>query len=168
MKNEMKFLMPILLIIILILSSPGKSAGQKKTNLSAGIGWPDLMNIGIKYQVSDHAKTGFNIGYWPPGGGGYFGWNNLLSMSGSLYYYSDNLSDPELKNPFYGRFGFNTILTWPGDPFLNLNVFARIGREIYLNENTGFSIDGGIGFSLYNAGLGPLVLQMGIGYFYRF
>jgi len=167
MKTEVRILNCIPLIIALILSSGGQMSGQKKANISFGIGFPELINVGIKYQVSDQTKIGFSIGYWPPSKPDWLGYNNLISLSGDFYYHFGGSSDFPGMRPWYGRIGLNIIFDLPSDyHILSEDIFLRTGRDIYFDENNGISLDGGFGVNFYD--YTNLFPAFGICYFHRF
>ncbi|HNW57362.1 MAG TPA: hypothetical protein PLR88_11140 [Bacteroidales bacterium] len=142
MKNIMKLLSNILLLVAILLNSSGKAFGQDKTNFSVGFGFPELLNIGIKYQILDQAKIGLSIGWLP--GSQYSG--NLLSFSGDFYYHfagSSKLSD---LRPWYGRIGLNydredltEIINW-------WYSYLKFGRDFYFSKKFGISMDAGLNY----------------------
>lgn len=167
MKSKEKTLSCIVLIITLLFSSGGQISGQGKANISAGLGFIDLLNIGFKYQISDQSEAGFNIGYWPPSEPGWFSWNNLVSLSGSFYYHFAGSSEFSEIRPWFGRLGFNVLLDFPTDYTIEImDPFLRFGRDFYVDKNTAFSIDAGIGLNIYEyTNLFPC---FGVCYFHRF
>jgi long-subunit fatty acid transport protein len=166
MKNKMKTLSCIPLMITLLLCSGRQMSGQGKVTMSVGVGLPELINIGMKYQVLDQAKIGLSIGWWP--GTQYAG--NLLSFSGDFYYHFAGSSKFSDLRPWFGRIGLNydrenltDIINW-------WYSYLRIGRDFYFNKKFGVSFDAGLtyhfnpettGNSTFGAALGGCL-------FYRF
>ena len=67
--------------------------GQKKALISGGIGFAEMINIGVKYQVSQQSQIGLSIGMWPPSDDWLFNWNSLISISGDFYYHIGGSSE---------------------------------------------------------------------------
>jgi len=59
-----------LLIITFLFSSGGQIFGQGKVSLSAGLGIPELINVGIQYRI-EQAQIGIGFGYFPQSSSGY-------------------------------------------------------------------------------------------------
>jgi hypothetical protein len=145
--------------------------------MSAGIGFPDLLNVGIKYRFFNQAEIGLNIGYWPSGNKNILThWGNPLSFAGDFYYHFRGSSKFSDMRPWYGRrylrIGFNYIWDLNYNLFSNEgkhpNIYLRFGRDFYLKKNDGISIDAGLGIELYNnEGFGWRP-AFGVCYFHRF
>jgi len=87
MKNKVNTSFRVLLIIIFLFSSGKQMFGQEKINISAGVGFPETINIGIKFQIAQ-SQIGASIGWWPGNPDGFlFNWENILSFSGDYYYH---------------------------------------------------------------------------------
>lgn len=142
MKTKMKSLCTILLLIAFLLNSGGKAFGQDKTNFSVGIGLPELLNIGIKYQILDQSKIGLSIGWWPD-------WKysgQLLSFSGDFYYHFAGSSKYSDLRPWYGRIGLNYDREDLGDIINWWYSYLRFGRDFYFSDQIGISIDAGLNY----------------------
>ncbi len=164
MKNFMKALFCILLIIAFSFSSGNQALGQEeadtwdidqlfeieKVNISAGLGFPEALNIGVRLQLYQ-IQIGFSIGSFPSEDRSYF------STSGDLYYHFAGHSKLSNRRAWYGRGGITyqrrelTKPTYPStgwsakELFLNL----RIGRDINFSPTIGINIDAGASFSLF-------------------
>jgi hypothetical protein len=168
MKDKVKQISIILLITTLLFSSDGQIFGQEKTNISIGIGLYDLVNVGIKYQFLNQAKIGLNVGYWPPNRPGMIHWDHLISLLGDFYYHFGGSSKFSDLRPWYGRIGYCVLLNLPNGIELQY-PYLRIGRDLFLNQNSGISIDGGIGLSFYHSDIDIYPFPtLGVCYFYRF
>lgn len=64
MKYKVKPLFYILIFIYSLLSSGNQLFGQEKINMSLGIGFPEFINVGIRYQLKQ-TQLGFGFGYMP-------------------------------------------------------------------------------------------------------
>jgi hypothetical protein len=168
MKNKVKIISIILLIITLLFSSGGQMSGQGKATISAGIGFPDLINIGLKYRVLNQANIGLNIGFFPSNYNtfGFVSWGTLLSFAGDFYYHFAGSSKFSEMRPWYGRIGLDYIKDINYSSNSILTPYLRIGRDLYLNQNDGISIDLGVGkvLSLEHS----IVPALGISYFHQF
>jgi hypothetical protein len=162
MRGKVKLLCHILIIITFAFINANQSFGQKKMILSAGIGFPDLLNIGIRYQILDQAKIGLSIGWWPPSSSsGIIIWGNLISFSGDFYYHFGGSSKFSDMRPWYGRIGLNNITNYHPTSYL------RIGRDLNSDKNFVISIDAGLGFQSVNKEIYPIP-TLGLCSFYRF
>ena len=173
----MKTLYIILSIITFFFCCGRQLLGQEKVNISAGIGFPELINVGLKYQIFDQAKIGLSIGWVPP----YkpetnylIQWDHMISFSGDFYYYFAGSSKFSDLHPWYGRIGLNCFRSKDWDYYYKQG-YLRIGRDFVFEERCGVSLDGGLGLSS-NIGweLGEdgkyyyLILTLGGCFFYRF
>jgi hypothetical protein len=169
MKNKMKTISIVLLIIALSFSSGGQMFGQEETTISAGIGYPDLLNIGLKFRVLNQANIGLNIGFFPSNNNtsSMVYWGTLLSFAGDFYYHFAGSSEYSEMRPWYGRIGINYMKDMDYPSNNALIPYLRIGRDFYLNKNDGISIDLGLGKVPIHEHLlfGP---ALGICYFHRF
>src|SRR5665647_1387963 len=108
MKNKLKTLTGILLIMALLLCSGRQMSGQEKINVSVGIGFLETLNVGIRYQVNQ-TQMGLSIGTWPSKADSRFDWNSLISISGDFYYHFGGYSEFSDLQPWYGRIGLDFI-----------------------------------------------------------
>jgi hypothetical protein len=170
MKNKVKTFSVEVLIITFLFYCGGQMSGQEKISVSAGIGYPELINAGIKYQALDQARIGLSIGWFPPFDSGYLDFNNTLSFSGDFYFHFAGSSKYSDLRPWYGRVGFNIILELQQpsdvDPIDCLDSYIRIGRDLYIDKNSGISLDAGIGCNFYTETY--FFPALGVCYFYRF
>ena len=116
----------------------GSDSTHGKFDISAGIGFPELMNIGIKYQVFGQLQIGLSIGgIFLPGIG-------AVTFSGDIYYHFGGLSKFSDMHPWYGRIGI-TSYGVADDGEYTWFSYLRIGHELYFSRNSGISLDAGIG-----------------------
>ncbi|MEX0987989.1 MAG: hypothetical protein WD052_10975 [Bacteroidales bacterium] len=122
--------------------------GQKKWTFSAGIGIPEAMNMGIRYNVNNF-KFGLNPGIYPG------------ALSGSKYYYYNMgvyssyhfENSREKKRYVRGGFIFSSMIYykyysgyWENKELLIMLDF-RIGRQ-FIFQRGGLDINLGLIFSL--------------------
>jgi hypothetical protein len=169
MKDKVKTLRGILLILAFLLTSGRQLSGQEKVNITAGAGFLETLNIGLRYQLNQ-SQWGLSIGTWPSVTDSWFDWSSLISISGDFYYHFGGFSEFSDLRPWYGRVGLDFIrIGWDGDIENNLEPHFRIGRDFYLNRAFGFSLDAGVGFFIINdSGMAPVVPAFGTCFFYRF
>ena len=168
MKNKMKTLSYILLLIVFLFSPGRKMFGQDKVNLSLGVGFLEHINIGIKYQILDQAKIGLNFGWFPETDAN--GW--LLSIQGNFYYHLFGTSKFSDIHPWYARLGLNYLR----DDFRGLESVnwwyshLRFGRDFYFGKKIGISMDAGLYYHLNPEKTGNLTFGPSFGgcLFYRF
>ncbi len=175
MKNNMKALFCILLIITFSFSSGNQLLGQKKVDISAGIGVPELLNIGMRLQL-DQIQIGFSIGSFPSEDRSY------SAITGDFYYHFAGHSKLSNRWAWYGRGGITyqrkelvkpTYLDWAWtakELYFNL----RLGRDINISPNIGINIDAGASFSLFYEYVGhmgsfhfPVLPGLGATFFIR-
>jgi hypothetical protein len=156
MRNILKPLFCFLLIITFLFSSGGQIFGQGKVSLSAGLGIPELINLGIQYRI-EQAQIGIGFGYFPPSGSGsdslsFLAWGTLKSLSGDIYYHFGKLpkSSDLIDHPWYIRLGFAYSREERRDKFNSVFFLSpRIGRDINISKRVGIGIDLGINMVHY-------------------
>jgi len=156
MRNMLRPLSFFLLIITFLFSSGGQIFGQGKVSLSAGLGIPELINVGIQYRI-EQAQIGIGFGYFPQSSSGYdslsiFSWGTLKSLSGDIYYHFGKLpkSSDLIDHPWYVRLGFAYTREKRSDKNNDgLFLSARIGRDLNISARIGIGIDLGINMIHY-------------------
>ncbi len=150
------------------------SFGQERVNLSVGMGLPELLNIGVRYQV-DQVQYGLAFGFIP------LKEESLISVSGDVYYHFSGFTRHSNRRPWYARMGLNYLRDETSgilDQYLYLNM--RVGRDFNFSEKFGLNIDAGVFIQLLRdkenklppGGIHfdlefPLGPGLGIGFFYR-
>jgi len=143
MKNKVRPLIYILLIISFLIIYGNKINGQEKVNISAGFGVPELIHVGVHRQL-DQFQIGLNIGVIAEE---YF----IFSISGDIYYHFGGTSELSNRRPWYGRGGltyFREENEYEIDKYRYLTL--RIGRDFNISEKIGIEIDAGAMFELYH------------------
>jgi hypothetical protein len=113
---------------------------QKEINLTAGVGFPEFLNIGIKGQLKQIA-LGISVGTVPVLEVD----EKILSVCGDLFYHYGKIPELSQRRVWYGRVGMNYLsdkISERKDRYTYLNL--RVGRDLNLSEKFGFQIDGGI------------------------
>lgn len=178
MKHKLVSLFYTSFLLILYLYNVHGVYGQEKFNLTTGIGLPELINIGMKYQVNQ-SQIGLSVGSFPVGSN-----ENIISISTDYYYHFGGLSELNKVRPWYAKVGLNylrdeteTII----DKYVFLNT--RIGRDFNISKKIGIQLDIGLLIELqneqerkipindsWNLNLDldfPILPSIGIGLFYR-
>lgn len=174
MKNKVKPLCCILLIITFSFNYSNQVFGQEKVNISIGIGLPELLNINVRYQLKQ-SQIRIGFGTLP------LKEESLISISGDFYYHFGGFSELSNRRPWYGRIGLNYLRDETEsiiDKYLFLNT--RIGRDFNISNKIGIEIDIGTGIRLKNEVIRkkpssgwiiaievPFIPSIGIGLFYR-
>ena len=137
------------LLFIFLFSYGNQTSGQGKVNISAGIGLPELINFGIRYQFRQE-QVGICIGTVPLRD------EKLLSISGDLYFHFGEVAELSARRVWYAKVGLNYL----SDEFKNsedrwtyLNL--RFGRDINISKNIGFEIDLGTLIQLLHKEIPP-------------
>ena len=173
MKDKVKPLFHILLIVTLLISYGHQVFGQEKVNISTGIGIPELLNIGVRYQYKQ-TQIGFSIGSMPLGLS-----EKIISISSDIYYHFGGFTELSNRRPWYGRIGLNYLRDedkYLIDKYVYLN--SRIGRDFNISNKIGVEIGVGAIFQLSNEEIRkkpssgfdfefPVIPSLGVGLFYR-
>jgi hypothetical protein len=152
-----------------------EACAQEKTNLTVGTGFPELINLGFRYQHKQ-TQAGIGFGFVPVSG------ESVISVSADGYYHFAGHTSLSQRRPWYGRTGLNYIRDEKPeftDQFLYLSL--RIGKDLNITEKLGVALDAGPMFQLYhketttepatgdNSGWSfPVLPAFGISLFYRF
>lgn len=145
---------------------------QERFNLTAGFGVPELINIGLKYQLDEQSQLGLTAGTE----------FNMIALSGDLYFHFAGSSKFSYRRPWYGRAG---LTYWRNDDEFATETWLwlspRIGRDLNISERWGIAIDAGVAFRLQNEEVikkpqsnpfnididFPILPALGIAIFYR-
>jgi hypothetical protein len=162
-----------LLFFGLIFTLAGQTSGQRKGEIAIGIGIPELSNISVRYQVYRQIQTGLSVGWLPRSTFNFGSWNNLISLSGELFYHFGRKTSISDKRLFYVNVGVNFMQEKPYQWNENWwNSYLRIGGEIFSAYNFGMNIDGGFICNLNPdknwAHMDHILPALGVDFFYRF
>jgi hypothetical protein len=156
MKNSL-----ILFILTFMISLKG--ASQSEFSISLGLGFPELLNAGVSYEM---APVKFGAGIGTAFGGAY-------ALSGDFYYHFGGRAQYSKMPPWYVRgnltwWQFNKILFFDLGNVVLLGF--RCGRDFNIAESFGISIDGGIiPFSFFSGKKIPFsfIPTAGVSMYYR-
>jgi len=173
--QKMKSLVCLIFSFTTILIWTGHLDAQEKINLTAGIGIPDLLNVGMSYEIRQ-TQVGFSIGSMPSGSE-----ESIFALSGDFYYHFAGTSKLSERRPWYGRFGLVYLRDKTNsqiDKYTYLNT--RIGRDLNISKSIRIALDAGLVFQLHHTEIEkkdssgwnfdldfPLMPSIGIKLFFR-
>jgi hypothetical protein len=132
---------PILLKLILfgiIILSVNQAFSQSKFETSGGFGWPDMLNLKIRY--GNNFQIGISQSFWVSG-------DYLGQTSAEIYYHFGGKSKFTEQHPWYLFSGLGCL--WGHDDDENdIYFYPRVGRSFNLSKRTGINLDGGAFFPL--------------------
>ncbi len=130
-----------MLLIILFLNENNLN-GQHTLDVIAGIGFPELLNTGVRAQLNQ-VQIGFKIGSFP------FCESSFLTLAGEVYYhFGDNLLFTKRKIT-YVKAALNYFKdenAWEKDVTVLVGISA--GRDIYISHKIGVNLDCGLFFKI--------------------
>jgi hypothetical protein len=170
MGKKVKLLCRLILIALFSFGSINHSYGQEKINISTGIGIPEFLNIGIRYQFKQ-VQAGICIGTMPVKD------EKLISLCGDLFFHFGEVPKLSARRAWYARVGLNYLrdaTETSEDRFTYLNI--RFGRDLNISKKVGIEIDLGTLIQLSYKRIGPssfidfnfpILPSVGINMFFR-
>ena len=132
------FPLPSLLLCIFFMSPNQNVQGQEKLNLAVGIGFPELINAGLRYQLG---QTQLGLSFGVAG--------ESTAISGDVFYHFGGRSELSYRRPWYFRTGLTYERVETSDWISNaVWISPRIGRDFNLSERIGIAADLGAAFQL--------------------
>jgi hypothetical protein len=134
-----------ILLVLCMTFAPGKSTGQERVNVTAGMGVPEFLNLGIRYQFFFQNQAGVSIGSFPAND------ERIISFTGDYYRHFAGLSDFAERKLWYFKGGLSYLRNETNaaiDKFLFANL--RIGRDLNISGRLGIELSGGISFQLFH------------------
>lgn len=116
-----------------------KESLHDKVNVVIGSGYPELINIGLRFQLKQ-TQLGFSVGSWPSDHD-----EKFLSVSGDLFFHFAGVSTLSERRPWYGRIGLNYAREeneYAIDKYVFFNT--RMGRDFNISKRLGIAIDFGV------------------------
>lgn len=110
----------------------------EKVNLSAGVGYPEAINLGLRYQIVQ-SQLGLFIGAFPVSDG------SIFTAGGDYSYHFAGSSDYSARKPWYVKAGLNYL--HEKDEYDDNKYFMlvpRIGRDLNLSSKVGIAVEAGI------------------------
>jgi len=129
----MKYIQKIIFVLLFITF---QSYSQENYKITAGIGYGELLNIGVLYHL-DQTELGLNFGTWPN--------EKVLSILTSIKMHFGIESNYSKIKPWYLLLGINYIYEDSRTKIFNYYYgVLRLGREFNISRKIGISIDLGI------------------------
>lgn len=162
----LKALFPVLMTLAVVV----QVFGQEKFNIAAGLGHPELIHVGLRYQMGQ-SQLGISAGFFP---GEY---EDAYSVGADYYYHFGTPSVLSSRLPWYGRIGvyqFSLENEYEKNKYLLL--VPRIGKDFNISPKLGIAADVGISLVLSREqegiygtveGRSDVLLSLGFNIFYR-
>jgi len=135
MKLSIYLVKSILLIGLVFSDNP--IIAQSKFELSAGLGWPELLDIGVRY--GNNFQVGVSQSFWS--------FKFIGPTSAEVCYHFGGKSELTERPPWYLFGGLGCLWGRDGDE-TDVYFYPRIGRSLNFSERTGINCDIGAFFPL--------------------
>ncbi len=117
---------------------------QGNVNIVAGVGFPELINFGLHYNIKQ-VELGTSFGFWPVQG------ESVHTFSGEFDYHFGKDSKYTEQRTWFGKTGIiylrdETVSAI--DKYVYLN--ASIGKDFEISRTTAIRLNGGLIFELSN------------------
>lgn len=119
MKNVYKSIMLISLLFHLFFINNYEVFGQEKVNIFGGVGLPEQLVIGPRYQL-DQVQVGVGIGIS----------QYQKSVSGDISYHFGGSSQKSDRRPWYLKGGLSKWISYEDLIDHQLGIYFRTGRDI--------------------------------------
>ena len=147
-----------------------QARGQHDFSVTAGLGYPELLNLGVRYQVGQ-SQLGLHVGSG-------FGdeEDNDFSVGADYFYHFEGFSHLSTRRTWYGRIGLYYYSSKQMyEEFQYLLLAPRLGKEFNLSPRIGMTADAGISQILSRLKEDPVyidaknktTLSLGFSIFYR-
>lgn len=132
----------ILFLGLFCLLTANQALGQEKINISAGLGHPELLNLGVRFQL-EQSQLGLSAGLLPNSD------DEAFAVAGDYYYHFGGASELSTRKPWFAKAGlnyYNVKNEFEKNQYLFL--VPRIGRDFNLSRKVGIALEGGISLVL--------------------
>lgn len=132
-----------LILLTILISCVSSVRSQGNVTLTSGIGFPEMINIGARYQMKN-VQLGSSIGYFNSGA-------ESISFCGDLFIHLGDKKELTDLPPWFMRIGLNYTRR-ESDTKINKYTYLnwRAGRDIYFTRNWGISVDLLVAFRISN------------------
>ena len=139
MKKE---ILSVLMILTFFLFQ-GKAGAQEGINATAGLGFPEMLNLGLRLQF-ERTQLGVAVGIDP------FSDDDNIALSGNYYYHFGTKSEISGFPPWYVRAGF-TYLNYKNEWERNTSymIGPGVGAEINITPKFGIAMEIGLSFVVH-------------------
>jgi hypothetical protein len=137
----------VILLLSLSLFAPFHQATaqepRERLNLAAGMGIPEFVHVGARYQWPQ-LQAGIVAGGFP------MPEYRFITVTGEIFIHFTGSSVYSDRMPVYARGGF-TYLRDESSPHKDARGYlnVRLGRDINISETVGFNVDAGFAYELF-------------------
>ncbi|MBN2762634.1 MAG: hypothetical protein JXR41_06055, partial [Bacteroidales bacterium] len=145
MKKKVRFSCYAVMVVAFTFLNVSVVSGQGNVSITAGFGFPDLINAGIRYQI-EQVQIGISAGFLPVEG------ESVTSALFDVHYHFAGSSEFSTRKPWYGRLGVSYLHDKKEGSFNEKFVFfgLRVGREFNISQHFGIALDAGLMYKLYS------------------
>lgn len=131
-------------LLFLFINLSLSSISQERFSINAGVGFPELLNIGVRYQIKQF-QIGSSIGsYSKPD-------TKYLSVSGDVFIHGGKTSIHSDLKLWYMRLGYNYTKKETNESIFEFGYINwRVGRDMYLWKNFGMNLELLVAFRVYD------------------
>jgi len=120
------------------------SYSQDRFSIHLGMGFPELINIGARYQFKQ-VQFGASIGTYPKPSTSY------ISVSGDVFIHMGRESEHSDLKLWYMRLGLNYTKKETRESIYDYGYFNwRVGRDMYFSKKFGMTLDLLVAFRFYD------------------
>ena len=132
----------IVFLGLISLLATYSAMGQERFNITAGLGDPELINVGIRYQIGQ-SQVGLSAGFFPDRHLDYF------SVGADYFYHFGGSSTLSSRRTWYGRLSLNQgAIKDEFEKTKYLLLVPRIGKDFNLSPKVGIAADAGVSIFL--------------------
>ncbi|GAB2766125.1 hypothetical protein [Salinimicrobium soli] len=124
-------------LLLLAFFFPAKS-GAQDFNVTAGMGLPELINVGLRVQFGQK-QLGVAVGTYPGTS------EDNFALSGDFYYHFGGSSEYTSLRPWFLKTGVTYLLAeneWERQT--SFLLVPRVGREFNISPKFGIAVEGGL------------------------
>lgn len=131
-----------LFLALISLLATHQAVGQEKFNIAAGYGYPELLNLGVRYQM-ERSQLGLSAGFLPSR------YVKYSSLGANYFYHFGGHTNLSSLRPWYIRFGLDYLTVDDQyDKYKYLFFVPRIGKDFNLSPKWVIAADGGVAIVL--------------------
>ncbi|WP_029035112.1 hypothetical protein [Salinimicrobium terrae] len=125
-----------LFLVLIFLLNSGRGNAQEGINVTAGIGLPEMLNLGLRMQF-ERTQIGIAFGTVP-------GSDSNFTISSDFYYHFGGRSELTSIQPWFFKTGLTYMSTeneWRRET--SFLIVPRIGREFNISSKFGVALEAG-------------------------
>ncbi|MDP2424173.1 MAG: hypothetical protein U1C46_04565 [Bacteroidales bacterium] len=137
------FIKHFIFILMIIPAAIVHTQGQESYGVTAGLGLPDWVNIGLRLKTGQ-AQFGLHVGSVPG-----LKDESLWSVGGEIFYHIAGTSSITNLRPWYGRLGMVHVRDeTPSVIWIDNYIDVRGGRVLSIRSKMGFELDAGLAINI--------------------